>query len=134
MSTTIFQAQVDIETRINAAAWPEPVAYPHVAFTAPDPESPWVKLDLLWGDTEEISMKPTQGNRTVGVIQLTAFAPRGNGHAVLSALCDKVRDLFNRQSFGTVRCRAASGAVPVSDDKWEAAAVRIGFETIESVP
>lgn len=124
-----------------AAAWGErtPIAWPNVNFTPPDPDAgpaEWIKVDLLWGAAEAMTMGlPGSGrarNTIVGVLQVAVFAPRNTAGAVLMAHGDAVRDAVNRVEVNGVRFGVPSAPQPGDDSRWEMRTVSCGF-TVDEV-
>lgn len=137
MASALDTAQVEILEALETA-WADQtdIAWPNVGFTPPD--GSWLRLDVLWGDgftftmgTPAVSSGPA--NQLIGVIQGTVFTRRGEADGELYGLLDSFRDIFNRVDLGTVRCEAASGPIPIPDDEWNAAAVRVPFQVYETV-
>ena len=68
-----------------------------------EPEKlPWLKVDILWGDSFAASFGPGSLNRNVGVAQVTLFYPKhfpaAPGAAGVLGLADKARTIFAQKA------------------------------------
>ena len=130
MPSAMGAAQIAIYSRLKTA-WADatPIQWPGATFTPPN-KSPWLGVEVLWGDGFELSMASTNGNRAVGVIHVRVYGPRAEGRGSIMVKADAVRDVFNRVAFSGVRCGVPSGPKAVDDPEWEVVAVTVPF-TIE---
>lgn len=144
------KAQQAVETRI-AAAWVDgplyrtPIQWPAVlglkdvdkttTIPAPPTNAPWLKVDIINGDTEPATFGGTKGlNVTTAIIQLTIYAPRQCGLKQLNELAGLAKAIFSRQLTGDGIRPLASGFKMLPDEKgWIVGMVRTPFEYYEEV-
>lgn len=99
-----------------------------------EPEKlPWLKVDILWGDSFRDLTGPASQNLNVGVVQLTLFYPKqfpaAPGAAGITKLADKVRTIFSNQFGDGVNFEASSlPQRPPDENQWKVAIVRTNFE------
>lgn len=93
MRPTKFEIEADIREAIRAALPPEtPVQWPNAPFTIPDPEEGtlWVRVAIVYGETERRELGPEGMNLIIGVVILSVFVPTESGTDALSDMMDNV--------------------------------------------
>ena len=71
----------------------------------------WVSMFFYVTDTMQASIGPP-GSRTwreYGVVDITVFAPSGEGDAELLSMCEAIKSHFRGTTIGNVNCMAADG-------------------------
>lgn len=138
MSSAVATAQKLLYAQISTVwAGRTPVRWPNVDFIPPTDGSPWLAVDLMWGDGFARSMGEIGSgarNFMVGVLQLTVFGPTGEARGVTMALVDVARDIVNRVIISGVRCDVPSAPMPGSGElAWDSVIVRVPIEIEETV-
>lgn len=93
----------------------------------------WAWLTVLFGAGTVASLSsPTCLVRTVGLIQLSLFTPKGKGAGAMTTLADLAVPIFERQQFGGLNCfeRQIAGSIP--DAQWDGLLLRIPFDFDEA--
>lgn len=102
------QQRIDIESRFNSA-WgvTTPIAWQNVGFTPPTSGS-WVRLSILNGDSNQISVGSTAGlYRNAGVISISVFTEANQGTKAGLTLADQAAAVFRGAFFGSgIKCRS----------------------------
>lgn len=103
---------------------------------APTPGTPWLKVDILYGQSTPMTMGESRGlNLNVGSIQLQVYAPKGKGAGdVLNSLTGSARAIFSRYFGSGLRCGASSLLPPQFNNAWAIATVTTPFEAFELQP
>ena len=122
MASALDAARATIWDRIKtlwAAGLNTTIAWENIK-TDPPNTGAWIKVDILWGDTE-LSTKDGR-NTTTGLVQITVFSPSDTpGVGLLGTTADAVRDMFNRLEVSGVRFGTPSGPMPgagTEDSRW----------------
>ena len=122
MASDLDAARDTIEARIKtlwAVGLNTKIAWENIK-TDPPNTGAWIKVNILWGDTE-LSTKNGR-NTTVGLVQIGVFAPSDTpGTGLLHTTADAVRDMFNRLEVSGVRFGTPSGPMPgagTEDSRW----------------
>ncbi len=92
-----------IRARFNAGAQASHPAVPrYMPNETPDPDIAelWWALDINDGDSFQISVSPTMWRR-LGVVTVSAFAPRNDGANALRALMESAQSMFEGLDFLT---------------------------------
>ena len=137
MASDLNSARDTIEARIKTlweAGLNTKVAWENIK-TDPPNTGAWIKVNILWGDTE-LSTKNGR-NTTTGLIQIGVFSPSNTpGTGLLHTVADAVRDMFNRLEVSGVRFGTPSGPMPgagTEDSRWLERIVDTSFTVDEIV-
>lgn len=111
---------------------PYPVAFQNVPFVPPN-NSPWVECLITFGDNAYATLlSPSTGmNRHNGVLILNIFAPIGIGAGESYAIGERLKDVFDRQTFSGIIFDAASGpaqAQPATPESFFQTRLSISFQ------
>lgn len=100
---------------------------------APPTDAAWLRIDIIWGDTEEWTLPTSTGflNRSTGLIQLTVFAPANQGTVALETYKGYAKAIFSRHQGSGLRCRA-SRTENLTNEGWLMGVVTTPFEIYES--
>ena len=84
-----------------------PIAVDNAGFTPPATGS-WVKLYVISGEGNLISLGPNARTRNTGVISVQIYAELNSGVTDVRGLADQAAQIFQNESFDGITCRAAS--------------------------
>lgn len=76
-----------------------PIAYPNKAFTPPD--SAWVRLAIVNGETLRLSLGPNGEHRWAGIVYVQVFVPQGSGDGEARSLADEAAKIFRDRALAT---------------------------------
>ena len=87
-----------------------PIAWPNVAFTPPDPPSPWLRVSLQDGQSAYISAGVPGANvsRYAGVLIIQIFVPVKTGEGLCREPADDICGYFRNKTVGNVRFASVS--------------------------
>lgn len=142
-STAAIQARL-VTGWTNSGSLRTPIQFPGVLglidtdnatpIATPPTGSAWLKLDLIYGDTEPATYGGTSGsNLTTLIIQLSLFVPRQRGLAQMNELAGIAKGIFNRYHASGLRCEASSFRLLPEDRGHLAGMVRTVCEYFEEV-
>lgn len=121
-----FQASWDVDDAV--------ATFEGESFKPPSPpDDPWVRLSMQFAASNQETIGPV-GNRRfrrAGTIFVQVFVPRNAGMELADELCDKVKDIFEGETIGDVRCYASTPRVIGPDDAWIQVNVATSFEVDE---
>lgn len=80
------------------------------------PNDPWLKVDILIGDTQPVTISTPKLNRNVGLLQLTIFIPAAEGPGEMDELAGKAKAIFSRFFGSGLEFEAMAGPVTQQDD------------------
>lgn len=147
VATAITNAHQAIEQRI-AAQWVDgsgtqrtPIQWPAVdgidnlgtIETQPPTDAPWLKVDILQGDSFPFTFGTVALNTNVAVIQLSVYVPRNNGMATLNEYKGYARAIFTRYVGNGLRCEASSVGPDLEERGYLIGIVRTKVEYEEQV-
>lgn len=135
MTSTYNDIRAIIEGKIAAEmenAPPYPVAYQNVPFTAPN-NLPWVEVFVTFGDNSYATLvEPSPGfNRHNGLVLINIFSPIGVGSGDNYEIGERLKDVFDRQTFSGIIFDAASGpsqVLPAEPESYFQTRLSITFE------
>jgi len=78
--------------------------------------TPWLKVDILFGDNQPITISTPKLNRNVGLLQLTIFIPAAEGPGEIDTLAGKAKAIFSRFFGNGLDFEAMAGPVTDQDD------------------
>ncbi len=135
MASALDTARDTIEARVKTqweAGLNTTIAWENIK-TDPPATGAWIKVNILWGETE---LSTKNGRNTItGVLQISVFSPSETpGTGLLHATADAVRDMVNRIEVTGVRFGTPSGPKPaVASGRWLQRVVDIPFTVDEVV-
>ena len=104
-------------------------------YYAPTPGTPWLKVDILYGQSTPMTMGESEGlNLNVGSIQLQVYARKVKARVMFSIRLLAVRAIFSRYFGSGLRCGASSLLPPQFNNAWAIATVTTPFEAFELQP
>jgi hypothetical protein len=117
MTSTYNDIRAAIEGRVAAEMQNPtqyPVAFQNVPFTPPN-NSSWVKCLITFGDNAYATLvEPSPGfNRHNGLVLLNIFSPVGVGPSENYDIGERLKNIFDRQTFSGIIFDAASGPAQV---------------------
>lgn len=77
---------------------------------------PWLKVDILIGDNQSITISTVKLNRNVGLLQLIIFIPAAEGPGEMDELAGKAKAIFSRFFGNGLEFDAVSGPITQQDD------------------
>lgn len=108
MASDVNAAWAAVEKELNDNWDFCPIAWPGADFTPPETEPYWwLRATPLFGGSTMASMTTTGYNMVDGIWDLDLFDKPGNGYGILRDYADRLRDLFDRATIGTVEFQAA---------------------------
>lgn len=72
---------------------------------------PWLKVDVLFGDNQAVTMGQVKLNRNVAILQLTLFFPRTEGAGELDEMAGTAKAIFSRYCGDGLEFEAMAGPV-----------------------
>lgn len=85
-----------------------PISLPNVDFTPPNPQASWVAINIVDGDSNQISIGSLPAViRYAGMIYVQIFTKLDIGYGDALELADAVKAIFNNWCGVNVRCYAA---------------------------
>lgn len=140
MSSDLKGAEAAVERHLKDG-WDEfehPIQWPGQEGFDPPDDKVWIQPRMLWGTGNDFTMGMDQVGKTqvVGVLNCNFFQKPGEGLGEMYEAADTFRDLFNRETIGSVRFGAASGLQPAGDPnqrEWEQRSVEVPFRLIETL-
>lgn len=93
--------QVDVEITLNyrmseyLTAYPIDVSYPAVTYS-PVVGRPYLRVDFLHDETEQVEVGSTSDNRARGIYQITINVENNKGTGEVSTLISQLSEYFNR--------------------------------------
>ena len=132
--TALIEARIESEWIDGDSDPLTVIAWPLVEFEPPT-NAAWLKVDILFGDSfaRTVSGNNEGVNSNVGVIQLSVFAPKGQGAGALNTLTGKARDIFSRHTGGGLICQASGTGFQGIDGAWAYRTIRTNFQAYELV-
>jgi len=101
--------------------------------SAPPTNTPWLKLDIVNGDTFPATFGGPVGlNRVIVLIQLSVFVPRNQGQQQINTLIGFAKAIFSRYQLSGLRCLESS-VIDLDGGGWLAKAARTPCEFYEEV-
>ncbi len=108
----------DIEVYLEANWSTTVIDYANTRFTQPKTE--FLRIRIVHGETEQISMGSSQDHRSVGLIILSLFTKQNEGTGTLLEYADTLTDLFTNKTIGIVNTRSPSvNDVGLSDGHYQ---------------
>lgn len=150
VTESLVKAQQAVQARI-VAQWIDgplyrtPIQFPAVLglvdvdkvamIAAPPTNAPWLKVDVITGDTEPFSRCGDHGmNVTTVIVQLTIYAPRQKGLKQLLELGGLAKAIFSRKFNADGLQPGASSFRLLPDEKgWIVGMVRTPIDFFEQV-
>lgn len=108
-----------------------PIQLPNVPFTPPD-NSPYIRLDILFGNGVQASIGGNPLDRYVGVIQILILVPEDTGQGTMLTYADTIATLFTRKQLesgnsGLIRTRVPSFQALGIKEGWNVGAVSVQY-------
>lgn len=118
-----------------AASWTTTVVqYENVLFTPPVGDA-WVRLNVVTGSNQQISLGPVSLDREIGYVQVTVFVPLADGSEYRDHLIDTLKPIFRKRRVGGATFNVPEVAVNVSDNEpWYMASIRWRYQLDEETP
>jgi hypothetical protein len=92
----------------SAAGRTEPIQYDNSGQELKSPDSAWVRLTILPGESRQVEMGNTRRWRRAGLVVVQIFVPASSGTGLAQELGDIVRDIFEGRTVSGVIFRATS--------------------------
>ena len=103
------------------------------AFTPPSDHSPWVRFQILQGESAIVAGHGAGGRyRHPGVIQIDIQTAKGKGTAPALSLADQAAAIFRGKRIGDVLCRAPALSEPTPDGGYYRVTVSIRYQRDEN--
>jgi len=113
-----------IEGRLASNWTTTDIAYVNVPF-APDNAAPWVRLNILNGESGPRNVN--DGKRHLGVIVLQIFVPQNTGTATARTYADSLATIFEDAQFSGILCGVASIETIGNTGTWYQINVTVGY-------
>ena len=98
-------------------------------------KSPWLKVDIIWGEAETTSIGPEAQNQVTGIVQLTLFYPKlfpnAPGGSGILQLVGKARSVFDNWFDDGLSFFASSAPTRSDENNWKVAIIQTPFELYE---
>jgi len=98
--------RTDIEAYLVANWATTTIQFSNAKFTTPAAE--WVRCQVVFGDTSQVSMGSSQDHRTELLVVLSLFGKNNSGTGQLLTYADTLTDLFVNKDIGVVKTRSPS--------------------------
>ena len=109
------------------------IAWQDVPFVPPTNVA-WLKVNILFGDSTELTIGQVGLNKNYGSLQLQIFVPKGQGAgAQLDALAGKARTIFSRFSGNDLYCGASRAGTDFIDGAWLGTPITTSFQVQEFI-
>jgi hypothetical protein len=135
---TILATQATLQAALVTAfdampTLPEVTAWPNTRVALPESPLLWAAVDFLWGEGIDETLGPVGvgTNVVVGVLQVTLFAPIGEGTGVLAESAAVLRAALGRQTLDGIRLDVMAAPVYLRTDQWQTAVCRVAFQVPE---
>lgn len=107
------------------------VQHENVLFTPPTNDA-WVRLNVVTGSGQQISLGPTSLDRETGYVQVTVFVPLTGGAEYRDHLIDTLKPIFRKRRVGGATFGVPDIVVNINDSEpWYMASVRWRYQLDE---
>lgn len=96
----------DVEAYLVANWASTPIQFTNVKFVNPVGE--WIRCQVIFGDSTQISMGSTQDHRTELLIVISLFGKNNSGTGQLLTYADTLTTLFTNKTIGVCNTRSPS--------------------------
>lgn len=113
------------------------ISYPNTDnFEPPNPPEEFVKFNMVDGDSEKLEVGRWGLNRYAGVLYFRVNVPIGHGDRSWRKIADRLRELFEFQSVGSIKTREIEigSKERDEDNSWLEVPVMFGFRFQEQAP
>lgn len=89
----------DVKVSYDNDGFTPPSSQHDSAFTSAEDvyKEAWVRLNIMWGAANQVSMGSTPLHRTTGTVIVQIFIPIGRGEGTAYLIADEVADFFRRK-------------------------------------